>query len=88
MAVAMKLLLTLCLAVPVWQVHHTRNAIECHDVVGHRLHWRICSLHGFSTVTEWWRQNPRPVEDSDRIKLLWDFTIITDRTIHANRPDL
>ena len=28
------------------------------------------------------------MEDSDRIKLLWDFTIITDRTIHANRPDL
>jgi len=54
-----------------------------HDVVGHQLHWCLCSLYGFSTVKEWWRHNPRPVEDSDRIKLLWDFTIITDRTICA-----
>jgi len=28
------------------------------------------------------------VVESDRVKLLWDFSIITDRTIHVNRPDL
>jgi len=61
---------------------------KCHDAVGRQLHWCICSLYGFSTVKEWWRHNPRPVEDSDRVKLLRDFTIITDRTIRANRPDL
>ena len=59
-----------------------------HDAVGRRLHWCICSLYEFSTVKEWWRHNPKPVEDSDRVKLLWDFTIITDTNICANRPDL
>jgi len=59
-----------------------------HDVVGRRLHWYLCSQFGFSVVKEWWKHNPRSVEESDSVKLLWDFTIITDRTIHANRPDL
>ena len=28
------------------------------------------------------------MEESDSVKLLWDFSIVTYRTTHANRPDL
>jgi len=61
---------------------------KCHDVVGRHLHWCLCSQFGFSVVKEWWKHDVRSVEDSDSVKRLWDFTIITDRTIHASRPDL
>jgi len=59
-----------------------------HDEVGRRLHWCLCSQFGFPVVKDWWKHDPRPVEESDQVKILWDFSIITDRTIHANRPDL
>ena len=59
-----------------------------HDEVGQRLHWCLCSQFGFPVVRDWWKHNPRPVEKSDCVKILWDFTVITDRTIHANCPDL
>jgi len=59
-----------------------------HDALGRRLHWYLCSQFGFSVVKEWWKHNPSSVVESDRVKVLWDFSIITDRTIHANRPDL
>ena len=59
-----------------------------HDAVGRRLHWCLCSQFGFPVVKEWWKHNPRSVEESESVKLLWVFTITTDRTIHANRPDL
>ena len=28
------------------------------------------------------------VEESGSVKILWDFTVVTDRSIRANRPDL
>ena len=58
---------------------------KCHDKVGWHLHWCLCSQCGFQVVRDWWKHNPRPV---DCMKNLWDFTVITDRTIHANCSDL
>jgi len=31
---------------------------------------------------------PCSVEESDDVKLLWDFSVVTDRSIPANRPDI
>jgi len=39
-------------------------------------------------VRDLWKHNPRPVEESNTVKILWDFTVVTDRSIHANYPDL
>jgi len=79
-ALTMKLLPTMCLVVQLWQKHH--------DAIGSHLHWCLCSQFGFSGVKEWWKHNPRTLVESDSVKLLWDFNIITDRTMHVNRPDL
>ena len=59
-----------------------------HDAVGRRMHWCLCSQFSFPVVKEWWKHNPRSVEESESVKLLWDFTITTDSTTHVNRPDL
>jgi len=59
-----------------------------HDCVGKYLHWNLCRKFGFATASQWWNHVPVPVEESNDIKLLWDFTIVTDRCIAANRPDL
>ena len=31
---------------------------------------------------------PKSVEENEEVKLLWDFTIQTDREIHHRRPDI
>ena len=61
---------------------------KCHDAVRCHLHCCLCLQFGFPVVKEWWKHNPKSVEESESVKLLWDFTITTNRTIHPNRPDL
>ena len=36
----------------------------------------------------WYEHHPDPVTDIGNITILWDFSIHTDRTIKANRPDI
>jgi len=37
---------------------------------------------------QWWNHVPCSVEESDDARLLWDFSVATDRNIPANRPDI
>ena len=32
--------------------------------------------------------SPKSVEENEEVKLLWNFTIETDRDIHHRRPDI
>ena len=34
-----------------------------------------------SAVTKWYEHSPKSVEENEEVKLLWDFTIQTDRQI-------
>ena len=46
-----------------------------HDVVGRLIHWEVCKEYGVECSDKWY-------------KLLWDFSIQTDREIHHRRPDI
>ena len=37
---------------------------------------------------KWWDHHPVPVMQNNSMKLLWDFTIQTDRRLSHNRPDI
>ena len=39
-------------------------------------------------MDNWWLHNPSSVMESSSMKLLWDFTIRTDRHLSHNRPDI
>ena len=39
-------------------------------------------------LAKWWEHYPLPVMQNACMKLLWDFTIQTDRHLTHNRPDL
>ena len=54
------------------------------DVVWRVIHWELCKEYG----VEWYEHSPKSVEDNEEVKLLWDFTIQTDREIHHRRPDI
>ena len=59
-----------------------------HDRVGQYLHWKICNFYGKETERNWYEHHPDPVTEIGPVTILWDYTIHTDRTIKANRPDI
>ena len=62
--------------------------IRRHDRVGKYLHWGICNHYGIDTTKNWFEHDPQPVTNGKSVTILWDFSVHTDRTIQANRPDI
>ena len=65
-----------------------RQNIKRHDVVARAIHWEVCKEYGIECSDKWYKHSPKNVEDNEEAKLLWDFTIQTDREIHYRRPDI
>ena len=40
------------------------------------------------TNSEWYKYEPSPVLENENFKILWDFSIQTDKEIRANRADI
>ena len=59
-----------------------------HDWVGKVIHWEMCKKLKFDHPNKWNMHNPRPVQENDTHKLLWDFDTQTDHLISARRRDL
>ena len=62
--------------------------LERHNKIGRYLHWNICKDAGIEVSQKWYEHVPDPVIETEEKTILWDFSIHTDRTIKANRPDL
>ena len=43
---------------------------------------------GFDCSRNWYDHEPKPAEESEECKLLWDFPLPTDHKIEHNRPDI
>ena len=54
-----------------------------HHRVGQYIHWKICNHYNIGTPNK-----PLPVVDTPKVTILCDFSIRTDRTIQAKRPDI
>ena len=60
-----------------------------HDQVACIIHQYLAKKLNLITETlPYYKYKPQAVIDSKEFKLYWDRTIITDRTIHHNRPDI
>ena len=59
-----------------------------HNKVAKYIHWKLCKNYGIQVPEKWYDYEPAPVVENDQITILWDFSIRTDRTILANRPDI
>ena len=47
-----------------------------------------CKGYGIAVKGSWYDHETPPVIENERVKILWDFSVQTDRTIKANRPDI
>ena len=52
------------------------------------LHWQVCKYYKIKACDKWYEHETPPVIDSEHVTIMWDFSIQTDRTIKANRPDI
>ena len=52
------------------------------------IHWKLCEKWGFERGEMWYTYNVEKVLESDLCKILWDFSIQTDKKMNHNRPDI
>jgi hypothetical protein len=59
-----------------------------HNKAASIIHWRLCKKYGVDVHKNWYRHVPLPVIENEKVKILWDVNIYTDRVIQARRPDI
>ena len=59
-----------------------------HDNVARIRQWSICGKYNLEKTNEWYEHAPQGMIESDKVKLLWDFTIQCDYQIEHRRPDM
>ena len=65
-----------------------KEYLDRHNKVAQYIHWQVCRHYKFQTTDEWYKHETPSVLDNQHATILWDLPIQTDRTIHANRPDI
>jgi len=59
-----------------------------HDQVARVIHWKLCEKWGFEKGETWYKHTPEKVLENEECKLLWDFSIQTDKKLEHNKPDI
>ena len=59
-----------------------------HNKVAKYIHWKLCKHYQIEATEKWYNHETPAVVGNKQITILWDFSIQTDRTISANRPDI
>ena len=58
-----------------------------HNHVRQYIQWKICYHYDIETPNKWYEHKSLSVMDTPKVTILWDFSIRTDGTIQAKRPD-
>ena len=59
-----------------------------HNTVAKAVHWNLCNKYQMPYSNKWCEHQTQPVTENENAKLLWHYSIRTDRVILARRPDL
>ena len=59
-----------------------------HDKICSNVHWNLCKKFGFDVSDKWYQHRIDKVLESEKVKILWDFDMQTDRVIEHRRPDI
>ena len=59
-----------------------------HDRIGMYLHWCILKEINQDIYDEWYKYVPASSVDCGDITVMWDQTLIADKLIPVNRPDI
>ena len=70
------------------RVHAQTEYKGRHDKLAKVIHWDLCKKYGVKVQSKWYDHVPKKVEETDHVKILWDFNIQTDHVIEHRRPDV
>ena len=59
-----------------------------HDKVGKYIHWNLLRDRGIKVCEDWFKHEPQKVEECGDTTIMWDYALITDKKVGANRPDI
>ena len=59
-----------------------------HDKLGKKIYWLLCKKFLTDCNEKWFLHEPEPTQENERSKLLWDFTIQTDKVLEHRRPGI
>uniref|UniRef100_H2ZSY5 Reverse transcriptase zinc-binding domain-containing protein n=1 Tax=Latimeria chalumnae TaxID=7897 RepID=H2ZSY5_LATCH len=60
---------------------------ERHNIT-RSIHWALCKKVSVEVTNQWWKHQPKAVEETTGVKIIWDFGIRTEKEIQVHRPDI
>ena len=52
------------------------------------MHWKILNCYCINTTDTWYEHQPQTVTESEKVTILWDMQVHTDKTIKINKSDI
>ena len=53
------------------------------------MHWKILKHYNIKANDDkWYEHQPETVTENEKVTILWDMQVHTDKTIKANKPDI
>ena len=62
--------------------------IHRHNKAAKYIHWKLCKHYNIEVTERYYEHEPSTVTENEKVTILWDMPIQTDREIKANRPDI
>ena len=59
-----------------------------HDRVSKKIHWLLCKKYDLECTYRWYQHNPEPITENDKVEIVWNVMIQTDRVIKHRGPDI
>ena len=59
-----------------------------HNDVARYIHHEVSKKYNIQTESKWHLHRPNEVHMDRNVEILWDMTLVTDRAVGANRPDI
>ena len=55
-----------------------------HDTMARAMHWNLCKKYQMPCSNKWYEHQSQPVTENEDAKLLWDYSVRTDRVMPAH----
>ena len=63
--------------------------INRHNNAAAYMHWKILKHYNIKANDDkWYEHQPETVTENEKVTILWDMQVHTDKTIKANKPDI
>ena len=59
-----------------------------HDKIAQVIYWQLCKDHNLEHAEKWYDHSPQVTVENDKVEIIWDMKIQTDKVLKHSRPDI